>query len=552
MRKLLIISAIITVFLSSCGYYGSGELTGIDRKIWYTPDPYGMLFIPPGSYQMGPSDQDVPNSITAQSKTVTVQGFWMDETEITNSEYRQFVAWVRDSLALTVLGRETKNAVDFGDINPRSKYQPINFIIDDTDVTEIESNFITNMYENGEFDFDDYDNNNFLDWRIPLDYNDLEIKGILVKNEIPNNFNQTLYILPPAEIYHFMRTIDLNTDALYYEYYWIDLKQAAQKHTFKPGADGVNQDVVRNFSREGDHGLRIGRHFNPQTGQYEGQIKDREKMDDERPWDDFEDRTVKNYDGKTNEGRKGGRYSYYMHEKVHIYPDTLCWISDFTYSYNEPMTKMYFWHPAYDYYPVVGISWVQANAFCAWRTQLKNAYQKTIRDYYLNEYRLPTESEWEYAARGGLDLSMYPWGGLYTRNYQGCFIANFKPMRGNYYDDGGVQTLMVATYDPNEWGLYDMAGNVAEWTSNAFDESAYSFTHDLNPDYQYYAHPDDPPALKRKVVRGGSWKDVSYYMQNGTRTYEYQDSAKSYIGFRCVRTYLGRHRADGKSYSQVY
>jgi formylglycine-generating enzyme required for sulfatase activity len=57
---------------------------------------------------------------------------------------------------------------------------------------------------------------------------------------------------------------------------------------------------------------------------------------------------------------------------------------------------------------------------------------------------------------------------------------------------------------------------------------------------------------KRKVVRGGSWKDVAYYMQNGTRTYEYQDSAKSYIGFRCVRAYLGRHRGDGTSYSQVY
>ena len=134
-----------------------------------------------------------------------------------------------------------------------------------------------------------------------------------------------------------------------------------------------------------------------------------------------------------------------MREKVHIYPDTLCWVSDFTYSYNEPMTKMYFWHPAYDYYPVVGVSWTQANAFCVWRTMLKNAYQRTVGEYHLNDYRLPTESEWEYAARGGLDLSMYPWGGLYTRNYSGCFIANFKPMRGNYYDDGGVQTLMVAT-----------------------------------------------------------------------------------------------------------
>ncbi len=552
MRKLLIISAITIVLLGSCGYYGSGELTGIDRQLWYTPDPYGMLFVPPGTYQMGPSDQDVAYSMTAQSKTVTVQGFWMDETEITNSEYRQFVAWVRDSMALTVLGKETKNSVDFGDINTRVSYQPIDFIIDDTDVTEMETNFITNMYENGEFDFDDYDNNNFLDWAGPLDYMDLEIKGILVKNEIPDNFNQTLFVLPPAEIYHFMRNIDLNTDALYYEYFWVDLKQAAQKHTFKPGTDGVDQDVVRTFDREGDHGLRIGRHFNPENGQYEGQIKDMEKLDEDEPWEDFADREVKNYDGRNDAGRSGGRYSYYMHEKVHIYPDTLCWMSDFTYSYNEPMTKMYFWHPAYDYYPVVGVSWSQATAFCKWRSMLKNASQKTSRDYHVNDYRLPTESEWEYAARGGLDLSMYPWGGLYTRNYSGCFIANFKPMRGNYYDDGGVQTLMVASYDPNEWGLYDMAGNVAEWTSNAFDESAYSFTHDLNPDYQYNAHPDDPPAKKRKVIRGGSWKDVAYYMQNGTRTYEFQDSAKSYIGFRCVRTYLGRHRADGTSYSQVY
>ncbi len=553
MRKLLIISTLIaTIALTSCGYYGSGELVGVQRKMWYTPDPYGMLFIPPGSYQMGPSDQDVPYAMTAQSKTVTIQGFWMDETEITNSEYRQFVNWVRDSLALTVLGKESKNATDFGDINPRANYAPINFIIDETQVSEVEQNFMMNMFEGGEFDFDDYDNYNFLNWRGPLDYHDLEIKGILVKNEIPGSFNQTLYVLPPADIYHFMRTIDLNTDALYYEYWWVDLRQAAQKHTFRQSQTGVDQDVVRTFSREGDHGLRIGRHFNPTTGQYEGQIKDRERMLEGAEWEDFADREIRNYDGRSDEGRRGGRYSYYMKEKVHIYPDTLCWISDFTYSYNEPMTRMYFWHPAYDHYPVVGVSWTQANAFSAWRTHIKNAYQRSTRDYYVNEYRLPTESEWEYAARGGLDLSMYPWGGLYTRNYQGCFIANFKPMRGNYAADGGVQTLMVASFDPNEWGLYDMAGNVAEWTSNAFDESAYSFTHDLNPDYQYYAHPDDPPVLKRKVVRGGSWKDVAYYMQNGSRTYEYQDSAKSYIGFRNVRPYLGRHRADGVSYSQVY
>ncbi|MBQ5457216.1 MAG: SUMF1/EgtB/PvdO family nonheme iron enzyme, partial [Bacteroidales bacterium] len=534
MRKLLVILAIFIIALASgCGYSGNGELTGVERKTWYTPDPYGMLFIPPGSYQMGPSDEDVPYAMTAQSKTVTIQGFWMDETEITNSEYRQFVYWVRDSLALTTLGKETKNSVDFGDISTKRSYQPTDFIIDDAEVSEEDVNFMTNMYENGEFDFDDYDNNNFLDWNGPLDYNDLELKGILIKNEIPSNFNQTLFFLPPAELYRFNRKIDLNTDALYYEYFWMDLKQAAQKHVFKPGDDGVIQDaeLARNFEREADHGLRIGRHFNPETGQYEGTIKDREKLKEDAEWEDFADREIKNYEGKSDAGRHGGRYSYYMHEKVHIYPDTLCWISDFTYSYNEPMAKAYFWHPAYDYYPVVGVTWKQASAFCVWRTMLKNASQAAANEYALQDYRLPTESEWEYAARGGLDLMMYPWGGLYTRNYSGCHVANFKPMRGNYVDDGGVQTLMVATFDPNEFGLYDMGGNVAEWTSNAFDEASYNYTHDLNPDYQYYAHPDDMPALKRKVIRGGSLKDVSYYMQNGRRTYEYQDSAKCYIGF---------------------
>jgi gliding motility-associated lipoprotein GldK len=145
---------------------------------------------------------------------------------------------------------------------------------------------------------------------------------------------------------------------------------------------------------------------------------------------------------------------------------------------------------------------------------------------------LPTESEWEYAARGGIALNMYPWGGPYTRNDQGCFLANFKPLRGNYVD--------VGSYEPNEFGLYDMAGNVAEWTSGAYDESAYSFTHDMNPNYEYNALPSDPPALKRKVTRGGSWKDIGYYLQCATRTYEYQDTAKSYIGFRCVRTHLGK------------
>ena len=80
---------------------------------------------------------------------------------------------------------------------------------------------------------------------------------------------------------------------------------------------------------------------------------------------------------------------------------------------------------------------------------------------------------------------------------------------------------------------------------NYFD-NANNFTHDLNPDITYNAKPNDPPVYKRKVIRGGSWKDISYYLQNGTRTYEYQDSTKSYIGFRNVLSFLGRSINDFK------
>lgn len=449
------LSIIIVLLITSCSGYDNGELTGVqDRSPWYAPNPYGMVRIPKGNFRMGPSYQDVPWANTAQSKSVSVPAFWMDETEITNNEYRQFVHWVRDSLAYRLLGEQI------------DEY----FISEDQYGEPIDPPYIN--------------------W-------DMEI---IWEGEEENEILQDLYY-PEHERFNRIKSID--SRKLNYKYFWIDYNQAARKSSY---------------------GNQVRRSFNFKTGQYDGEIV--------------------NLEGKRVPIKD--RSSYIMSDEVNVYPDTLCWISDFSYSYNEPMANMYFWHAAYDDYPVVGVTWKQATAFCVWRTDYLNSFLRQ-QGQFVQDYRLPTEAEWEFASRGGLDLAEYPWGGPYTRNVLGCFLANFKPMRGNYGIDGAFQTKEVGIYMANDFGLYDMAGNVSEWTVNAFDESAYSFTHDMSPTYKFNALPDDPPSLKRKVIRGGSWKDIAYYLQNGTRTYEYQDSAKSYIGFRCVRTYMGPDEHGAKS-----
>ncbi len=441
MKNVIAICVFVVTILSACSNSGGGELVGVSRSgTFYEPDPYGMLFIPQGSFNMGPNDQDAAWSLTSQTKTVSVRSFWMDETEITNTEYRQFVNWVRDSIARSLLGEQFEEFV----------------IAEDQYGNEIDPPF--------------------LDWDMPLDWQEEEYAEILDEMYLPENER-------------FFRRKEIDTRKLIYNYQWVDMQQAAKK---------TNR-------------------YNFETKQYEGVV----------------------YDQKGEKSDIRDRSAFIMNDWVNVYPDTLCWIADFTYSFNEPWTEKYFWHPGFDEYPVVGVTFKQATAFTIWRSRLLNNYLRSKAQPEVMEYRLPTEAEWEYASRGGLENAMYPWGGMYTRNNKGCFLANFKPMRGRYGDDGGNTTMAVASYAPNDFGLYDMSGNVAEWTSSAFDESAYSFTHDFNPTYKYNALPDDHHVMKRKVIRGGSWKDVGYFLQCGTRTYEYQDSTKSYIGFRCVRDYIG-------------
>lgn len=439
MKKLLFLSTAAMILFYGCSTTDTGELVGVQpRVVWFQNDPYGMLWLPMGSFNMAVGDQDVPYSSTAKAKTVSVQAFYMDQTEITNNEYRQFVDWVRDSIVHRILGEDD------------------------------EAHLI------GENEYGEELSPPQINWQTEIKWDDPSIREIL---------NDKIY-LPANERFYRRREIDARK--LDFEYYWIDLRDAAQKGN----ATGPGQGAPLRQRGETDRSIFIKR------------------------------------------------------DVINVFPDTLAWIHDFTYSFNEPMTNMYFWHPAYDDYPVVGVTWKQARAFCIWRTQLLNSYLATIGSTFVQDFRLPTETEWEYAARGGLDLSSYPWGGPYIRNSRGCFLGNFKPLRGNYIDDGGFHTVRVTSYSPNDFGLFCMAGNVAEWTSNSFDESAYDFAHDLNPDYQYDAKDEEYEVLKRKVIRGGSWKDIGYYLQVGTRTYEYQDTAKSYIGFRSVMTYLGRAKGD--------
>ena len=126
----------------------------------------------------------------------------------------------------------------------------------------------------------------------------------------------------------------------------------------------------------------------------------------------------------------------------------------------------------------------------------------------------------------------------------GCYYANFKPDNGNYTKDGNLITSRTGIYNANSNGLYDMAGNVAEWTSTIYTEAGVEQMNDINPALRYNAAPEDPYRMKKKTVKGGSWKDPESMVRSAWRTFEYQNQPRSYIGFRCVRsmanTYSGK------------
>jgi len=444
MKKFVLLTAVFAL-LVSCGSKDKGQLVGVKGKKWHPEKPYGMTLIPGGAFIMGKADDDLAGIQDAPAKTVTVASYYMDETEITNSEYRQFVEWVRDSTIrtkLAILADEVGATPGDGGIG--------DFAFKDTeegDMTPYEKYMYDNYSGLGETGYEGRKLNHDVDL-------------IFDTAEYPDEYYvevmDTMY-LPLEESYNGQRTWDVTK--FKFQYTYMDIAKAAKNKKLK------RKDVI-------------------------------------------------------------------VKEEVEIYPDTTVWIRDFAYSYNEPMHNDYFWHDAYSDYPVVGVSWQQAKAFCEWRTLYHNAERKRRGKHFVARYRLPSEAQWEYAARGGLQAATFPWGGPYAKNDRGCFMANFKPLRGDYAADQALYTVEADAYEPNDFNLYNMAGNVSEWVDSSYDPGSYEYASTINPSV-------NDPNNKRKVVRGGSWKDVAYFLQVSSRDYEYADSARSYIGFRTVQDYMG-------------
>ena len=525
-----ILSTLMILIIMSCGSGDKGELVGVKGSKYFPEKPFGMTLIPGGAFIMGKSDDDLVALQDAPTKTVSVSSFYMDETEITNSEYKQFLNWVRDSILRDKLAKITENGpIDENDPDAwANAYSYLGFNDDNGDDdtegwnAELEANKDKKLLDwSQELIFDEND--------FPgATYKEIFLQMRILKEDTPDEKERW----DPKEILFKYSDYDMESFLKLkskggYVYDVMSDKLIAVANLVEYGGWGQKEatDLVYNPSP-------LDNLLVAEQAYEEANIKMQNYFIDNDP-DNFEqqfDRNMILY--KKRFTKVADPKDFIRVEDLQIYPDTTVWSTDFDYSFNEKMSVQYFDHDAFSDYPVVGVTWKQAKAFCAWRTMYKNGNQKARNKSLVADFRLPTEAEWEYAARGGLQGSTYPWGGPYTKDDRGTFLANFKPLRGDYAVDCAFYTVEANSFEANDYGLYNMSGNVAEWVDSSYESDAYEYSSSLNPNVNSSEN-------NKKITRGGSWKDVKYYLQVSTRDYEYSDKPRSYIGFRTVHDYLG-------------
>ena len=281
-------------------------------------------------------------------------------------------------------------------------------------------------------------------------------------------------------------------------------------------------------------------------------------------------------------------FLFYMKKNVSadsllkLEPSEAVWTSAM--SFNDLYQSYYFRFPGFNFYPVAGVSWKQASVYGKWRTEFVQdlvrkergidstftKQQLIERGVVMADFRLPNEAEWEYAAKAMIGTQyldenqeygrIYPWDGRGLRNpynvkrkgKQGDFLANFKRGRGDYggisgnqRNDGEILPTNVYDMAPNDFGLYHMAGNMNEWVYDVYRPMTFQDADDLNPlrkDGVYDEEENYETSLfndELRVYKGGSWKDVAYWLAPGTRRFMHQDSATNHIGFRCAMISIG-------------
>ena len=416
-NKSIITLGLVAFSVALTGCFGSksaisggrgGEVVGVSGRSFAEPTPYGMTKVERGSLHMGLDRQDSLWGMKTPVKDISVDGFWMDETEVTNSKYKQFVQYVKDSILRTRLA-DPAYAGDETYMITEDKYgEPVT---------------------------------PHINWRKPLPRK---------PNEDEQRAIESMYVTNPVTGEKLLDYRQLN-----YKYEIYDYTTAAlRRNRLMPHERNLNTDVTVNP----DEVVMIS--------------KDTAYIDDNG-----------NIVRETINRPLSGPWDFLNTYIVNVYPDTTVWVNDFQNSDNEMYLRNYFSNPAYNDYPVVGVTWEQANAFCAWRTDyLLKGLGGEAR--FIQRYRLPTEAEWEYAARGGNRSRGYVFSGSDN-------LYNVAWYEGN----SDMTTHNVGGLEPNELGLYDMAGNVDEWCS------------DFRGDYTASpaVDPKGPATGDTHIVRGGSW-----------------------------------------------